>query len=198
MTSTGCSSTGPKAGSRIRACANCSCAWPSGRASSIAGRCCRRRPAGCRTTGRAASTMARMPADLEADGNLCRGSAGAGAAGDRQARGAGRPQRSHPSRRCELHRLRRAGDRPDHRPPARPRQCRADPGRLHGLLRGGVGAAHRLSYRPLGAGGEGAGGDGRALHACICRSARSSSRCSPCSSSATAPPRLCSAPSRPA
>ena len=45
-------------------------------------------------------------------------------------------------------------------------------------------------------GGAGAGGDGRALHAASAGDARSWSPCSPCCSSATAPPRLWSAPSR--
>ena len=71
--------------------------------------------------------------------------------------------RHHPSRRGELHRLRRARHRPDHRPRARHPGRRAHPGRLHGLLCGGVGAPDRLSYRPLRARGAGAGGDGRAL-----------------------------------
>ena len=133
---------------------------------------------------------------LDADAALRRGGAGAGAAGDRQAARAGRARRHHPSRRRQLHRLRRARDRPDHRPPARPRRRRADPGRLHGLLRRGLRAAHRLPYRPLRARARGCWRSPSSCARSTCRRRRSSSRCSPCSSSATAPRRRWSRPSR--
>ena len=105
----------------------------------------------------------RLAGHLDAHAALCRSGARARARGDRQAAREGLARRRHPSGRGELHRLRRARHRPDHRPPPRPRQCRADPGRLHGLLCRCLGAAHRLSYRPLPARRAGAGGDGRAV-----------------------------------
>ena len=144
-------------------------------------------------SGRAAARPSRrlLPrrhaGDLDSDAALCRGGArlalrAIGRLASRSAR------RNHPPRRRELHRLRRAGDRPDHRPPARPR-------RVERTLVGFMGCyaavcALRTAYHIA------RSSRARGCSRSPSSSARStssrrkrSSNCSPCSSSATAPRR---------
>ena len=136
----------------IRARSSCSIAWPRGRASRIAGRCSTEHPAADRRLRAAASTPARSARHRRAHGDSMP-----------RRRPSWRWRRStaladqtaarwhHPSRRRELHRLRRARHRPDHRPPAR--ACRRSVERLlvgfMGCYAAVAALRTRAPYRPV-------------------------------------------------
>ena len=80
MTSINCSSTGPRARSRTRACASCSCAWPSGRGIEHRWSVLEPAPGGLPHDHPGGFYHGAMPATSTRMQRLRRGGAGAGAA----------------------------------------------------------------------------------------------------------------------